>query len=95
MVDNGGGHSINSILSSNAVLTVNPPPALGVAQSGNFLFIFWPVSAPGFVLETSSCLSPANWVPIPNPPLQIGNQYLESIQMTATNQFFRLQFTGP
>ena len=82
---------VNSVLSSNAMLTVNPPPTLGVTTSGGFVLIFWPVSMPGFVLETSSSLSSANWVPVPNPPIQIGNEYLESIQMTGTNQFFRLQ----
>jgi hypothetical protein len=86
---------VNSILSSNAVLTVNPTPALGVVPSGNFLLMFWPVSAPGFVMETSPSLSPADWVPVPNPPIQIGSEYLESIQMTGTNQFFRLRFIGP
>jgi hypothetical protein len=86
---------VNSILSSNAVLTVIPPPALGATQSGNFLLMFWPVSAPGFVLESTFTLAPADWVPVPNPPIQIGSEYLESIQTTGTNQFYRLRFTGP
>lgn len=43
---------VNSILSSNAVLTVNPPPALGATQSGNFLLMFWPVSARGLSWKT-------------------------------------------
>ncbi|HEV2437589.1 MAG TPA: LamG-like jellyroll fold domain-containing protein, partial [Verrucomicrobiae bacterium] len=84
---------VNFILSSNAVLTVNPPPSLGVTTSSSFVLIYWPVSAPGFVLETSPGLSPANWVPVPNPPIQIGSEYLESIQMNGTNQFFRLQLS--
>ena len=82
---------VDSILSSNAVLVVNPPPALGVTTSGGFVLIFWPVSAPGFVLESSTSLSPPDWIPVPNPPIQIGNEYLESMQMTGANQFFRLQ----
>ena len=86
---------VNSILSSNAVLTVIPPPALGATQSGNFLLMFWPVSAPGFVLESTFTLAPADWVPVPNPPIQIGSEYLESVQMTGTNQFYRLRFTAP
>jgi hypothetical protein len=28
---------------------------------------------------------------MPNPPLQIEDEYLESIQNTGTNQFYRLQ----
>jgi hypothetical protein len=84
-------NSVSYILSSNAVLMVNSPPVLGVTQSGSYILMFWMVGSPGFVLETSSSLSPANWVPVPNPPIQIGSEYLESIQMTGTNQFFRLQ----
>ena len=84
---------VNFILSSNAVLIVNPPPSLGVTTSSSFVLIYWPVSAPGFVLETSPGLSPANWVPVPNPPIQVGSEYLESIQMTGTNQFFRLRLS--
>jgi hypothetical protein len=85
---------VNSILSSNAVLTVNPLPALGVTQSGSFLLIFWPVSAPGFVLKTSPSLSPANWIQVSNPPIQIGSEYLESIEMSGSNCFYRLQLSG-
>jgi len=57
--------------------------------------MFWPVSAPGFVLESTFTLAPADWVPVPNPPIQIGSEYLESVQMTGTNQFYRLRFTAP
>ena len=86
-------NAVSSTLSSNAVLTVNLPPALGVTQSGGFILMFWPISAQGFVLEVSPSLSPANWVPVSSPPIQIGDEYLESIQITGTNQFYRLQFT--
>ena len=86
---------VNSVPSSNAVLTVNSPPALGTAQSGGFLLMFWPANAPGFVLESTFSLALADWVPVSNPPIQIGSEYLESIQMTGTNQFYRLRFTGP
>jgi hypothetical protein len=86
---------VNSILSSNAVLTVNPPPAMAVAQSGNSLFIFWPVSAPGFVLKSSLSLSPATWVPVSYSPIQIGDQYVVPIEMSGTNCFYRLEYISP
>ena len=82
---------VNAVLSSNAVLTVNLPPALGAVPSGNYLLMFWPITASGFVLEATPTLSPASWVIVSNPPIQIGGEYLESIQMTGTNQFYRLQ----
>jgi hypothetical protein len=84
---------VNSILSSNAVLAVNLPPALGASAAGNTLYIFWPASAPGFELETAPSLSPPNWVTVSNPPIQIGDEYLQSIPMTGTNQFYRLQLS--
>jgi hypothetical protein len=68
--------------------------ALGFSQSGNFLLIYWPVAPSNFVLETSASLSPTQWIQVASPPLQIGNQYLESIQMNSTNQFYRLRFIG-
>ncbi|HZL79849.1 MAG TPA: LamG-like jellyroll fold domain-containing protein [Candidatus Limnocylindrales bacterium] len=70
------------------------PPALDFAISGNFLLIFWPVASSNFVLETSAALSPAQWVQVASPPLKIADQYLESIQMNSSNQFYRLRFTG-
>ena len=38
---------VNSILSSNAVLTIIPPPVLGATQSGNFLLMFSASERPG------------------------------------------------
>ncbi len=87
-------NSIDSVLSSNAVLTVNPLPALGVVPSGNSLLIFWPTSTPGFVLEVSPSLAPADWIPVPDSPVQLGGIYLESIQMTNSISFYRLYLSG-
>jgi hypothetical protein len=75
-------------------INILKPPALDFASSGNFLLIFWPVASSNFVLETSAALSPAQWVQVASPPLQIGDQYLESMQMNSSNQFYRLRFTG-
>ncbi len=70
-------------------------PTLGFTPSGNFLMVYWPVAASNFVLETSTNLSPAQWHPMDSPPLKIGDQYLESIQMNSANQFYRLWYIGP
>lgn len=78
--------------------TVNviTPPSLGTTLSGNStLLLFWPVDPAGFVLENSPSLMPAQWVPVSPPPLQLGGEYLQSIQMGGTNQFYRLRFTLP
>lgn len=69
-------------------------PALTTVPSGSTLYIFWPVNPPGFVLETTAGLSPANWVPVATPPFPIGDQNLLPIQMSGTNAFYRLRFNG-
>jgi hypothetical protein len=88
--DDGAGHTGLA----NSINVINTP-SLGMAQSGNFLLIFWPVDPAGFVLESSASLAPAQWAPVSAPPFQIGNQYLESVQIDNTNQFYRLRFTLP
>ena len=62
---------VDSILSSNAVLIVNPPPVLGVTQSGGFILMFWPLGAPVFIVETTPSLSAANWTPVTNPRFKL------------------------
>jgi hypothetical protein len=69
-------------------------PALTTMPASSTLYIFWPASPSGFVLETTTGLSPANWVPVTTPPFPIGNQNLLPIQMSGTNAFYRLRFTG-
>jgi hypothetical protein len=89
--DDGFGH----LGLANPINIVSLPP-LTTLPSGNTLYIYWPISPSGFVLETTPTLSPANWTNVPAPPLQIGNQYLEPIQiMSGTNAFYRLRFRGP
>ena len=55
--------------------------------------MFWPVNPSGFVLETTTGLVPVNWIPT-TAPIKIGDQYLMSIQMSGSNAFYRLRFTG-
>jgi hypothetical protein len=76
-------------------INVMSPPSLAMAQSGNSLLIFWPVDPTGFVLETTPALVPPQWTQVSTPPLQIGNQFLESLQINGTNQYYRLRFTLP
>ncbi|HMD55581.1 MAG TPA: immunoglobulin domain-containing protein, partial [Phycisphaerae bacterium] len=70
-------------------------PALSTIPSGGTLYIVWPVSPSGFILETTPGLSPASWTQVSEPPIQIGDQYLEPISVSGTNAFYRLRFTGP
>ena len=88
--DDGLGH----IGLANPINVINLPP-LGMWRSGSIALYVWPVGYSGFVLETSDNLSPASWVAVPYSPIQIGDQYLLPLDITATNGFYRLWFPGP
>jgi hypothetical protein len=77
-------------------INIVSPPTLGTVVDGNSLLIFWPVGSPTFVLETSDDLLLTNWVQVsPPPPIPIGGIYLESVPISGTNAFYRLQYSGP
>ena len=88
--------------STNASLTVDGirfyqlvPPALQVARAGNQATVAWPISAPGFVLESAAGLTGTNqWSAVTN---AFG---VADFQYTVTNdasgvRFFRLRNPGP
>ena len=79
---------------ANPINVINLP-SLGMLRSGNVAMCLWPVGYSGFVLETSGRLSPATWIVVPYAPFQIGDQYQLPLDMTGTNGFYRLRFTGP
>jgi hypothetical protein len=68
---------------------------LATTQSGGQLLLFWPVVPTGFVLETSTNLLQPHWVPVTATPSQNGNQFLDLIPNTFTNQYYRLRYTLP
>lgn len=53
----------------------------------------WPVSAVGYVLESSSQLGPdAQWQPVPVVPAQEGDQFRATVPVDPdANRFFRLR----
>jgi hypothetical protein len=79
---------------SSAIDVVNPP-RIGAINQGGSLLLSWPAAPSGFLPESAYTLSPTNWVAITNQPVLTNGQYLLSIPITGTNQFFRLQYSGP
>ena len=92
VLQDSDGHGESGL--ANPINVINLPP-LTTAVSGGTLYVFWPVNPAGFGLETTAGLSPANWGTVTTPPFQIGDQYLLPIQMSETNAFYRLRFSGP
>ena len=86
----GAGHAglANPI---NVVAT----PSLATARTGGTLVISWPIDPVGFSLEFSTNLVLPQWAPVGTPPVLIGNQYWESVQIGSTNLFYRLRYTLP
>jgi hypothetical protein len=72
-------------------VSVISPPNLGMVRSGDIIMFIWPVGYSGFMLEASGLLSPATWMVVPYSPIQIGDQYMLPLDMTATNGFYRLR----
>jgi hypothetical protein len=71
------------------------PPGLSTLNFGTSLLVAWPLSPSGFVLESSSSLSPGTWSIVPGSPIPFNGQNLQSVPLSDTNQFFRLRFSGP
>ncbi len=69
-------------------------PSLSTAVSGGNFLMSWPVIPSGFVLETATDLN-GTWVQVSGSPVQIGGQNLEQVQLSNTNAFYRLRYTGP
>jgi sugar lactone lactonase YvrE len=67
-----------------------PPPTLQMTTVGDKVILFWPVAAEGFVLETSSEISGAPWIPVTNGITVSGDNYVLSLKRDAPRAFFRL-----
>jgi len=70
-------------------------PNLSMMRSGGIAVFMWPVGYPGFVLQTSSSLSPAVWNAVLFSPVQFGNLYVLPMDMSGASGFYRLWFSGP
>jgi len=65
-------------------------PTLSMAFSSGKAVLSWSTNYPGGVLETTPTLNPAVWTPVPGTPAIAGSQYVFSVGVTYSSQFFRL-----
>ena len=87
--DTGGATAIANITITKSAVVV-PPPSLTIASiGGGVIVITWPLSPPGFELQSNPDVTTTNWTTITNTP---GNQY--SVTNPPANTFFRL-IQGP
>ena len=78
--------------SATATLTVtSAPPVLTIHHTGNTIQISWPVSATGFVLQSTESLSPPAWAqPVESVSIQ-GDQNTVTITNPEKTRFYRLK----
>jgi hypothetical protein len=75
-----------------ATVTLRLNPSLRADHVAGQLQISWPAAAPGFVLESSAAFSPpADWTPVPNPVVLLGDRNTVTVDMTHETTFFRLR----
>jgi uncharacterized repeat protein (TIGR03803 family) len=84
----GGGSSGNgTVFSLGPVSGLSSPPPLNIASSGNQAVLFWPSSATGFILQSTTNLASPNWTTasdaVPVSAFTVTN--------TSPARFFRLQ----
>ncbi len=79
---------------ANPINVINLPTLTASTADGSLL-VAWPLDPPGFTLETTPWLFPADWVPVTNPPSPMDDQNVLSLPISGTNAFYRLSFPGP
>ncbi len=71
-------------------VTYLPPSILSIQQVDDGVLLTWPSGVDGFVLEKSSTLSPADWVPLNTEPEMIDNNHSIFISNPGDPSFYRL-----
>jgi hypothetical protein len=66
-------------------------PKLQVTLSGANVLLSWPVTSAHFGLTQSFDLNAANWSPVTNFPVVVGQQNQLSLPISPGNNFYRLQ----
>jgi YD repeat-containing protein len=93
----GGGQTASFAYdaSGNILLSSAPAPAIiATPLAGRQLTLSWPVSPPGFVLQTSPALGPAeSWsdVVFVQQPVQVGNLMVATFAIGPHTAFYRLR----
>jgi hypothetical protein len=59
------------------------------------LWPVWPAGSPNFVLETATRLAPEAWVPVTDPPVQIGDVYMLQVGTSEPHRYYRLRLKAP
>ena len=71
---------------------VEQRPTLKLAASGDALMVSWPVSPPGFVLESTEFPAVSgSWTPVPHTPVVFGQENVSILPRSTAVRFYRLR----
>jgi hypothetical protein len=82
---------ISAFNSGRGDLAAQIRPLLHVALTDpQDVTLSWTTNAPGYILESTGALGPANWNVVPNTSVTVGAQFTVPVATTNAQQFFRL-----
>jgi hypothetical protein len=86
-----GGWLVPNYVAVSPLLAVTAGPQLLITPSGNTVALFWPTSASGYILQSTTNLSAGSWSSITNGISTIGSYYAFTNAASGKAAFFRLK----
>lgn len=87
-----GGTSTNATLVIENIRFYSlAQPRLEISVSGNVTLLSWPLTAGGYVVETSPTLAPPVWEAVSNAPAISADRYILTNSWSDQSRFFRLR----
>lgn len=87
-----GGTSTNAtLIIENIRFFSLAEPRLQISASGSMTLLSWPLTAGGYVLETTPTLTPPTWETVTNAPVISTDRYVLTNSLSEQSRFFRLR----
>jgi hypothetical protein len=84
----GGHRSLALVAATNQ----NMAPAIVIQASGNNILLSWPLSAPGFAVQSTTNLTDNNsWMTLTNLPVIVDSQNRVTDRVSGPAKFYRLK----
>lgn len=85
-----GGADGQGTVFSLSLSAPQPQAQLSISVSGSNVTLTWPASVTGLTLQSTPCLSSANWTPLSLTPTVVNGQNIVTTSITNVSQFYRL-----
>ncbi|MGH7978137.1 MAG: hypothetical protein ACREE6_02080, partial [Limisphaerales bacterium] len=87
-----GNATYNPAPNVDQPFTVYTPPQMGVVPSGSKLVISWPTNVAGYVLQSTTNLTPViSWSTVSPSPVIVNGRFIVTNNEASGNMFYRLQ----